>query len=128
MKSIEMNSAYVILMCVICEPFLIDAASVGDACQVARSRAQGECKVINNCQSAIDELVNQGLFPNQCGLMGRDQIVCCPIPVSNIITTSTAPVPTRISQRSMCVFFISISLSFFLCFQMWAHSIIAFST
>lgn len=93
-----MNMAYVILFGVIIKAFLIDGASVGDSCQVARSGAQGVCKVINECQPVIDEIVNQGLFPAQCGFRGRDQIVCCPVPVT--VTTTTTPAPTRVSQRS----------------------------
>lgn len=96
-----MNTSYVILIfCIVVEPYLIDGLSVGDSCQVARSGAQGVCKVINNCQPVIDDIVKQGLFPSQCGFVGRDQIVCCPIPVSDTTTTTTTPRPSRISQRS----------------------------
>lgn len=101
MKPIKMNTSYVILiLCIVVEPYLIDGLSVGDSCQVARSGAQGVCKVINNCQPVIDDIVKQGLFPSQCGFVGRDQIVCCPIPVSDTTTTTTTPRPSRISQRS----------------------------
>lgn len=101
MKPIKMNTSYVILiLCIVVEPYLIDGLSVGDSCQVARSGAQGVCKLINNCQPVIDDIVKQGLFPSQCGFVGRDQIVCCPIPVSDTTTTTTTPRPSRISQRS----------------------------
>lgn len=74
------------------------AANVGDTCQVARSGAQGICKLITECQPAIDDIVKQSLYPAQCGFRGRDQIVCCAVPVTH--TTTTTPAPTRVSQRS----------------------------
>lgn len=83
-----------------------NGADVGDSCQVARSGAQGVCKIINDCQSVIDDIVNHSLFPSQCGFRGRDQIVCCPAPMTT--TTTTTPAPNRISQRSkvklICLF------------------------
>lgn len=74
------------------------AADIGDSCQVARSGAQGVCQLINSCQPVIDQIVNQGLFPAQCGFRGRDQIVCCPVPATT--TTTTTLRPSRISQIS----------------------------
>lgn len=76
-----------------------NGVEIGESCQVARSGAQGVCQIINSCQPVIDDIRNNGQFPTQCGFRGRDQIVCCPVPV----TTTTArptPRPTRISQRS----------------------------
>lgn len=92
--------AFVILISVmICMALaLANGADVGEKCQVARSGAQGVCQVINSCQPVIDEIVNHGLFPTQCGFRGRDQIVCCPVPVTTTTTTTLAP--SRISQRS----------------------------
>lgn len=95
-----MNAFAIPISLMICMVFALGANGAdGDLCQVARSGAQGVCQLINSCQPAIDEIVNHGLFPAQCGFRGRDQIVCCPVPV----TTTTArptPRPTRISQRS----------------------------
>lgn len=79
--------------------FVANGADIGEPCQVARSGAQGVCQVINSCKPVIDEIVNQGLFPAQCGFRGRDQIVCCPVPVT-VTPRPTTPPPTRISQRS----------------------------
>lgn len=77
---------------------VVVAENVGDSCQVARSGARGVCKTFNDCQVAIDELLQQGLYPAQCGFQGHVQIVCCPVPRS--MTTTTTPAPTRVSQRS----------------------------
>lgn len=77
----------------------VNAADIGDTCQVARSGAQGVCQVINNCQPVIDEIVNHNLFPAQCGFRGRDQIVCCPLPPTTTQRPTTQR-PTRISQIS----------------------------
>lgn len=78
---------------------LVNGADVGDSCQVARSGAQGVCQLINSCQVVVDDIIHHGLFPAQCGFRGRDQIVCCPVPVTTTKATTT-PQPTRISQRS----------------------------
>lgn len=91
---------------VIIVPFSYSLGDVGDSCQVARSGAQGICKIINECPDVIDDIVKHGLYPTQCGFRGHDQIVCCPAAVT--ITTTTTPRPTRISQRSAfnCFFFL----------------------
>lgn len=107
-----MNVAYVICVCVIgWMQFLVLAQNVGESCQVARSGATGICKVINDCQPVIDEIINQNLFPAQCGFHGRDQIVCCPVPVKE--KNHTTPAPTRTSQRSwdFLLFFFSMVLN-----------------
>lgn len=78
--------------------FMVAGQSIGESCSVARSGAAGICKVINDCPAVIDEIVNQGLFPAQCGFRGREQIVCCPEPIKKKNTTT--PAPTRISQQS----------------------------
>lgn len=95
-----MNAFAIPISLMICMVFALGAngADIGDLCQVARSGAQGVCQLINSCQPAIDEIVNHGLFPAQCGFRGRDQIVCCPVPLTTTSTTTLAP--TRISQRS----------------------------
>lgn len=104
---------------------LINGADVGDTCQVARSGAQGVCQVINSCQAVVDEIVHHGLFPAQCGFRGRDQIVCCPVPVTT--TTTTTLRPTRISQRSELPTHLVFHFSFFwfyiwFCFLILAHA------
>lgn len=91
-------NAYVIVFGILLMPYTINGLDVGESCQVARSGAQGVCEIINDCQPAIDEIVNLGLLPAQCGFRGRDQIVCCPVPVTTTTTTTLAP--HRISQRS----------------------------
>lgn len=93
-------NAYVILIGAIFMPFAVNGADIGDVCQVARSGVQGVCKIINDCQPVIDEIVQFNLLPAGCGFQGRDQIVCCPVPVTTTTTTTLAP--TRISQRSEC--------------------------
>lgn len=92
-----MNS-YVMVFGVVVMAFATNGGDIGDSCQVARSGAQGVCKIINDCQPVIDEIVQQSLYPAQCGFRGRDQIVCCPVPMTT--TTTTTPAPNRISQRS----------------------------
>lgn len=87
-------------------------SSVGDSCQVARSGAQGICKVITDCQEVINDIVKKGLYPTQCGFRGREQIVCCPSTI--LLTTTTTPAPTRISQRSICFSFVFFMIFFFL--------------
>lgn len=81
-------------------PFFINAQDIGDDCQVARSGARGECKIINDCMEVVDQIVKEGLFPTPCGFRGRDQIVCCPKKIQ--LTTTTTPAPARISQKSKC--------------------------
>lgn len=94
-----MNAICVAIVCAITLlPFAVYGANVGDSCQVARSGATGVCAIITDCQPVIDEIVNQGLFPAQCGFRGREQIVCCPVKM--VTTTTTTPAPTRISQQS----------------------------
>lgn len=95
----NMHATYVTLFCIGFGAlfYQTDGASVGDACQVARNGAQGECKLLNDCEEAVKAYL-AGMPPNQCGFIGREQIVCCPVKVTT--TTTTTPVPTRISQYS----------------------------
>lgn len=72
---------------------------VGDNCSVARSGAIGTCILIDDCPKVIAEIVQQSLFPTSCGFKELKQIVCCPNEVK-ITTTTPAPSPTRISQKS----------------------------
>lgn len=97
--AIRMN---VLIICVVAFAAIANGEDVGDSCQVARSGADGICKLFNDCQVVINELVNQGLYPAACGYRGREQIVCCPVP-----PTTPKPVvtlaPTRISQKSKLI-------------------------
>lgn len=77
---------------------LVLCLDVNDPCQVARSGASGFCKVLKDCPEVVNDIVNKGLYPTQCGFRGREQIVCCAGPMENKITTT--PFPTRISQIS----------------------------
>lgn len=77
---------------------LILCLNVNDDCDVARSGAKGKCRLLKDCPEVVDDIVNKGLYPTQCGFRGREQIVCCAVPIENKITTT--PVPTRISQKS----------------------------
>lgn len=97
MKNILWTVFYICLL-----PALNHGGNVGDSCQVARSGAQGICKVITECQEVITDIVKKGLYPTQCGFLGRDQIVCCPAPIR--VTTEIIPIARRISQKSVCPF------------------------
>lgn len=88
-----------VILCIALTVLGANTADIGDSCQLPRSSRQGVCQVINNCSPVIDEIVDHGLFPAQCGFRGRDQIVCCPLP-STWKATTTTPQPTRISQIS----------------------------
>lgn len=75
---------------------------VGDSCQVARTGAMGECRIIDNCAPAIDDIVKRQQFPASCGFIGHKQIVCCSETSTPRTTTTPAPVADRISARSAC--------------------------
>lgn len=77
---------------------LILCLDVNDNCQVARSGARGKCKLLKDCPEVVDDIVKKGLYPTQCGFLGREQIVCCAVPMEEKITTT--PDPSRISQKS----------------------------
>lgn len=92
-----MRLLFIVSYCVGILPLIL-CLDVGDKCDVARSGAKGECKVLKDCPEVVDDIVNKGLYPTQCGFHGREQIICCAMPIQNKITTT--PVPTRISQKS----------------------------
>lgn len=77
----------------------LNAQDPGDSCRVARSGAAGTCKIIDECNEVIQEIVTKRLFPAVCGFLGRKQVVCCPNPVV-VTTPPTFSGPLRISQRS----------------------------
>lgn len=79
---------------------ITNGANVGESCQVALSGARGVCQLFNNCPEAVEDYIKRGIQPASCGsFVGRGQVICCPVKI--IATTSTTPIPTRISQRSM---------------------------
>lgn len=75
-----------------------DGLREGDACQVLRSGAAGTCKLLRNCQEALDTILQTGQFPAHCDWnMNREEVICCQNPVTK------KPKPTqsnRLSARS----------------------------
>lgn len=120
-------NAYVMVFGVVLMAFATNGADIGDVCQVARSGAQGVCKVINDCQPVIDDIVQNSLYPSQCGFRGRDQIVCCPVPMTT--TTTTTPAPNRISQRSRLDFCVCLLFIFLyrVCFRFVYENVIDYA-
>lgn len=76
------------------------AGNVGDTCKVARTGAGGTCRIIQQCQVVINEIVKLGLFPAPCGFQGSNQIICCPNPPTP--APEIRPVSNRISALSKC--------------------------
>lgn len=71
--------------------------SVNDDCIMERTGAAGTCVLLQNCASALMEIVQQSSYPTRCGFQNSDQIVCCPKPP---IQKPTHLPALRISEHS----------------------------
>lgn len=64
---------------------------VGDFCTLQATGAQGQCQLLSNCPVAVSALQAQGVFPQTCGFLGPQPIVCC----TGIIPPVTTAKPTK---------------------------------
>lgn len=81
----------------------VNAQNLNADCAAARTGAAGICRLINECPIVLQELTQQKLEPNYCGLMGNRRLVCCPIPRAAPTTTTARPLreDDSISVKSM---------------------------
>jgi len=67
---------------------------IGDLCTIQSTESQGECKLLNDCPKALQDLQESQRFPQTCGFQGTQPIVCC------VQSTSTSIVsPTIVRNR-----------------------------
>lgn len=70
--------------------------SINDSCQMARTNSVGQCKFIEDCPIAQNEIRNNRVFPQLCGFFNSTkEMICCP--KSQALKTINK---VRISQKS----------------------------
>ncbi|KAK5649718.1 hypothetical protein RI129_000747 [Pyrocoelia pectoralis] len=65
-----------------------------DRCRLQMSRANGRCILIRECPYAIEQ-VRRGIYPEMCGFLGIQPIVCCPF--QNVLRPNPPTRPTPVT-------------------------------
>lgn len=74
---------------------------IGDLCTISSSAANGTCRLIGLCPSALEDLEIREIWPQTCGFIRNDPIVCCVSGSAPVVTsaTSTAKIVTVLTPR-----------------------------